>query len=367
VKLLERVSGWAIIAIGLLISALFIFRAVQMPSFTTDFTVMWTAGDWANSSVYHSATITEAQRWLTEPANSGPRPFAYPPSALLLFEPLGQIPFAAAYAGWCVLLLVAFAYAAREHCSAWWLAALAPPVVFGIWGGQPSILIAVVLLWGVPRLSDRPYLVGALLGLCAAIKPQCVLLVPVAIIAAKEWRPLAAFIGAGVFAVALSVARYGFDMWASWLSFLPEFRSIIDGMGLNQSGVSPASIGPALGLGDALSLVIQCLGIAAGLALVIWGWAKAEPICLPTLLIGGLLVSPYAMPYELAALMPLAVSALRNGNLLVGLSYTSVGAAFTLPLAALGQFLLRPKLHWQDDRDLQPALVDFRFRAIRPE
>lgn len=334
-KRLERVSGWAIIAIGLLISALFIFRAVQMPSFTTDFTVMWTAGDWANSSVYHSATITEAQRWLTEPANSGPRPFAYPPSALLLFEPLGQIPFRAAYAGWCALLLGAFSYAAREHCSAWWIALLSPPVVFGIWGGQPSILIAAALLWGLPRLSERPYLVGVMLGLCAAIKPQCVLLVPFAFAVAKEWRALIAFMGGGFAAVVVSVAVYGFEIWLNWLAFLPEFRSIVSSMGLHGSGVSPASIGPAFGLGHELSLAIQLFGICAGLALVIWGWRKSEALRLPALIIGGLLVSPYAMPYELAALMPYAASALLAGNLLMGLSYTSIGAALAVPLAAL--------------------------------
>jgi len=60
-----------------------------------DFTIFWTAGRFAltdPSQVYNTKTMTVAQAWAVNPIQ-GPRPFSYPPSALLMMAPFGLMPF----------------------------------------------------------------------------------------------------------------------------------------------------------------------------------------------------------------------------------------------------------------------------------
>jgi hypothetical protein len=66
-------------------------------------------------------------------------------------------------------------------------------------------------------LGRNPILAGALLGI-ATFKPTLWLMVPVALIAARQWRALAAAAAMGGLLALASLAVFGIDMWRQWLA-----------------------------------------------------------------------------------------------------------------------------------------------------
>src|SRR4029077_284984 len=68
---------------------------------------------------------------------------------------------------------------------------LAPAVAFNIGSGQNAFLTSALLIGGFILLPSRPGAGGVLLGVLT-YKPQLWLLAPVALVAAREWRALAA-------------------------------------------------------------------------------------------------------------------------------------------------------------------------------
>lgn len=308
-----RSIGVAILILGLGFSLGFLFLAVRATHNTSDFTVFWTAGRADPTHVYDAQGITDLQKWLTGNSTKALRPFAYPPSALLIFEPLAKLKFGWSYLLWGILISSVFLVASLPYLDRRLIPILmlSPPVVYGVWGGQPTILIAGIILASVTMIGQRPELAGVALGLAAALKPQCLLLVPIGLAASRQWRVLAFFLTSGMAAVLLSMSIFGIQLWFDWLDALPRFEHIVDSLDLTRWGVSPAAIAPMLGLSATWDLLFKGTGVIAGVALVWMGWRRDDnSIRSPSLICGTLLVSPYSMPYELAGLMPFAVTAL---------------------------------------------------------
>src|SRR5262249_6352334 len=77
-------------------------------------------------------------------------------------------------------------------------------------------LVAAILVAGFRMLGARPLLAGAILGILT-FKPQFWLLVPVALLAAGQWRVFfAAVASAGALALA-SAAIFGIESWVWWI------------------------------------------------------------------------------------------------------------------------------------------------------
>src|SRR5580658_2864871 len=104
-------------ALGLALAAVGALQIVSLLRFQPpgmDFLPLWTAGRMALSEpgrVYDFAAVTHAQAWLLPPHFAWMRPFAYPPTALLVLAPLGALPFWAALTVWLTAGLAAFLYA----------------------------------------------------------------------------------------------------------------------------------------------------------------------------------------------------------------------------------------------------------------
>jgi alpha-1,2-mannosyltransferase len=159
--------------------------------------------------------------WLSTPTPF--RPWVYPPTYLLAMLPFGALPFAASYVAFqlasAALLIVALwssaeRPAARPVVLAAALAGPAAAINAGM--GQNGFLTAALLVGGFRMLPNRPVLGGAILGMLT-MKPQFWLLVPVALVGAREWRALLwSFLAAGGLALA-SLAVFGIDCWRHWL------------------------------------------------------------------------------------------------------------------------------------------------------
>jgi hypothetical protein len=166
-------------------------------------------------------------------------------------------------------------------------------------------VLAVVDLDGKPRRA------GVWLALAAAIKPQAVLLAPLALVAGGAIEALlsAAVVGAAL--VALSAAVFGVPLWTQWLASLPGFQKVIESVPNLMSGViTPLGAANLLGLGGAAALAWRAAFALLGAALAWSAFARRAdaPTRLAALAAGSLLIAPYAMHYDGAMLVPAAVA-----------------------------------------------------------
>lgn len=228
-------------------------------------------------------------------------PFAYPPPYLLLIVPFGFASYPVSAALWVAGSLCAYMLAIKRALPGWMTAALAfPPVAICGISGQNSLFTAAIFICGMSLFSRSPFRAGLLLG-CLAIKPQLGLLLPLAFIAAREWR---AFAGAAISVVGLcatSVLLLGFAPWLGFLNQSTLFASIAtDGLvGWHKM----ASIYAALRLAGADSsfawaLHIAGMALAASLVWHVWRSRQDVAIRMATLAAASLLVSPYLYVYD---------------------------------------------------------------------
>lgn len=332
-----KVAVGAIVALALLSSINYAIYFYSGNPFRPDYSVFWTAARLAlvdPSRLYDAELVTQAQSWLVDPAR-GLRPWAYPPSGLLAFLPFSWLPFWISYFAWVGVSVAAYLWAARRFASGWWLAlvVLSPPFIVAAVSGQSALLVAAAILWAVSVSRDRPFAAGLVLGLAAAVKPQSLVAAPLLL----DRKGLTGFACGGSLAVLGSLV-FGIGPWLIWLEALPEFARIATDMGLVFS--TPTGLANLLGAPRALFW-------AAGAALGVWlalstrsGDAQAR---LVGLVGGGLLITPYAMIYDMVALMPVAVLALasaqRPSDLLRSLPVVGSGGMLTVPAMAAATIL----------------------------
>jgi len=140
-------------------------------------------------------------------------PSVYPPLAILVSVSLARIDFDAAYLIWSVALLAATAGALRIVGIRDWrcysLALLSPPVVYGVFFGNITLLLLLplALAW---RWRERALWTGLAVATLVAVKPFLVLLTVWLVITRRLRAALVAFIGA-VALIVLPWAVIGFD------------------------------------------------------------------------------------------------------------------------------------------------------------
>lgn len=343
----RRVTVGAMLAVGGAVSIAYVLYFLRGNPFRPDFSVFWTAARLAlvePGKLYDPEYVTQAQSWLVAPER-GLRPWAYPPSALLPFLPLGLVSFWPAFLIWCVVSAAAFLAAARRFVTGWGLLiiALSPAFIVAIVSGQTSLLIAAGMICAVGKMQDRPFLSGMALGALAAIKPQALIAAPLLL----DRKGLAGFIAGGAALVAGSLV-FGVGPWLDWLRALPRFGQIVRELGLGTS--TPTALGDVLGLNSRL-----CWALGASLGVVVAWRARGgdEATRLVGLVAGGLLITPYAMIYDMAGLVPVAVAALftasRPLDYIKSLPLWGVAGMLTVPAMAVLS-VWRPR----DDR---PALA----------
>ena len=120
--------------------------------------------------------------------------YSYPPVMLLLTAPFALIPYVPALFVWLSASWYAFYRAlklAMPGRGVLLLALAAPAVLINAVGGQNGCWTAALLGGGLSLLERRPYLAGALFG-TMIYKPHLALLLPVALVAGRQWRAIAA-------------------------------------------------------------------------------------------------------------------------------------------------------------------------------
>jgi Glycosyltransferase family 87 len=232
-------------------------------------------------------------------------PFAYPPTLILLIRPLALIPVKIALAAWMVASVTSYFWACWHRRWAGLIIVtglLAPSTLAVVFYAQLSLL-AVALLVGGLRLTDRrPILAGLLFGL-ASVKPQLGILVPVALISAQQWRAVASAAATALILALASGVVVGWTAWAKFPTALAVVSHYVTTHPRLLMHLSPTVHGGLrmMGVPDPAADVIQFL-VAGGVATIVWRSFRTgiTQLGIALVLTGTILATPYAFFYDLA-------------------------------------------------------------------
>lgn len=292
------------------------------------------AGDWSPlwagarvalsdpARIYDFALIEEMQAPMF--GEVGEHPFIYPPSALLFFIPFALLPLTASWLAFVAASAALFAIASAK-IGASRLVLVAPPVVLAAVVGQTTLMIAALGFAALILLPRAPVKAGILFALAASIKPTLLILAPVALLAAGQYRALAAAGFAGLIVIALSLLCFGLAPWLAWVAALPDFQAVfLANQSLVRTAVTPFALAARYDLHLPL-LLPTCAIIAVSAVILVFRRSDSVAARSAALFGGALLVSPYAMNYELALLAPavMTIKLRRMRHLVVPLTYAA--------------------------------------------
>ncbi|HWP17033.1 MAG TPA: glycosyltransferase family 87 protein [Xanthobacteraceae bacterium] len=271
--------------------------------FVNYFSGAWLALHQRASEIYHWPAYHAFQEALVGASVSPNYNYSYPPVMIALAVPFALLPYVPAFALWLVGGWYAFFSALRLATPNALLLALATPAVFiNTYCGQNGVWTAAFLGGGLCLLERRPVIAGVLFGL-QAYKPHLALMIPVALLAGRQWRAIAAAAATVGALVAASLALAGWDIWRDYVAFLPMLRlitlEVADGMWHRHASVF--MVVNQMGAGVTAAYAVQAaVGLGSAL-LVALAWAKRapEPLRNALTLIGALLATPYLQDYDL--------------------------------------------------------------------
>ena len=259
----------------------------------------------------------EAQRKAV-PATRADYLWHYPPTFQLLAAPLALLPYALSFFVFTALGFGAYLLACRpllNQPTPYWLLAAFPATLLCLYQGQNS-LYSAALFAGAALASERggrgALWAGLFIGLLA-FKPQFGLLIPVALIAAGQWRIFFAAAAATLGFCGLATAVFGLGLWQVFFDNLALVRTVFE------NGLLPWAKMPSawvffrfLGVGADVAYALQALVAlgAAATVVVVWRRIGMTRASWGVLVSASLLVPPYIFDYEMALLaIPLAIVA----------------------------------------------------------
>jgi hypothetical protein len=288
-----------------------------------DFHVLWQTGSRSQHEVYADH----------------PMPFVYPPTSLPLFKLVSLLPFIPSYFVWITFSALLFGFAVMRVSGAK-VAALAfftPAAIKGFLLGQSAMLLGGALFAAI-RLS--PLALGAVFGLVAAVKPQLVLLAPLAFLMRREWKTLIGMAGSFGLAVLISLIAYGPAIWVDWVRAFPHFHDVIMRFNVLSMTITPAGRAEYLGLPV---LPVLLASAAIGLAAVVVMAKRVEGEMLIGLIAGAsLAASPYAHTHDTMALIPACIALLSKGSWSMAIAAAMIitGTAALTPIGLLAGLII---------------------------
>ncbi len=331
---------------------------------SVDFVSFWAAGRMLLEGAGPAIYDIEAHRAVEQAAvgHVGLMPFPYPPPFALIVAPFGAVPYGTAFGLWVAATLALYLAAARRWMPP--LVALAQPsVLVNGFIGQAAFLTSAVFMAGTRLLATRPMLGGVILGLLA-VKPQLGILLPLALVAGRQWR---AFAGAALSSIALLLAPLplvGLGGYAAFLTSASTFAGYVAaGRWPWQELASIYALLSYFAVPRPIAVAVHLL-VAVGAAALVWrAWRGDRAGKVATLAAATLLIPPYLLTYD-GLLLALPVAFLlvdaRRPRLAIAvwsLSLLAVGAVFrfyeapnVLPLAALAALLAIERVNASPDR-----------------
>jgi hypothetical protein len=341
-----RLAAFAI-AVMFVIGAVAAVVLARSGSIVADFLSFWAAGHltaggqpaMAYDLARHHAVEAEIV------SRVGTLPFVYPPPFLLVVVPFGLLSFWIALAAWIAISAGLYLTASWRMIEPRFALAQAGAAANFV-TGQNGFLTSAIFVGGTRLISTRPFVAGAILGLLC-FKPQLAILLPVALIAGREWRAIAGGVASSIVLLVAALLLFGTDSYQGFLALLPHFSQWLSaGRWPWGEMASTFALLRALGVPTAPALLIHGAIALAAAALTARAWALKLDSRGPILAAATLLIPPYLFTYD-ALLLTIPLGWLlrrRSGGarfLLVWIfSLLPVVAYFTpfpntIPLAAM--------------------------------
>ena len=348
----RRLAGTIGLALGAAVFALYLglWGALIASGGTdgADYTAFYTGwtivlhGDGTN--LYDPATQAAAQREILggRSFEAGLNPFNNPPHLVLPFVPLALVPLRASYLVWAavqvallgwliwrLLTQVAADWSREERVLLVGGSLAAPPLALALFQGSFSLLMTVAILEVYLALRRGRDGGAALWLVVASVKPQAVLAVGFAMLAARRWRLLGVVAVAMAVLIASATVVMGPGVWSHYARFLGDYVGSFDVMSVRPSvmwnlrGTLTLLIGPDVSAVQAATInTIALIAQVVALAVVGWLWRGRWDVGSPAFalrfsltLVLGMLLSPHLNPHDGLLLIPavaIAYGALRT-------------------------------------------------------
>ncbi|CCD94563.1 conserved membrane hypothetical protein [Bradyrhizobium sp. ORS 375] len=272
-----------------------------------DFFGLWSFGKYAalsGAGIYDPVALARYQQTLDPALDGGGFPYPYPPTFLLVLIPLGMLALPVAYVCWISVSFVLYGVAAlgRDWRSLTGLALLAAPTtLINAITGQNGFLSAALLIGGLRLLANHPVIAGVLLGLLA-YKPQFVLLMPVVLLASRNWRAILSAIATTMIVVIVTSAALDPWIWLQWIVRFPEYQAQLQANQTSLDHMMPTVIAGlhALGAPPPVGSVIQLI-LSCSVIVMVWeSWRRGmTDRAIALVAVGSIVVTPYAMIYDM--------------------------------------------------------------------
>ncbi len=224
-----------------------------------------------------------------------------------------MLPYNGALIAWTLVGVAAYLIVVRKIAperDTLWVALAFPGALLTILDGQNGLITAALFGGGLLLLERRPWIAGALFGLLC-YKPQFGILLPVALVAGRQWRAATAAALVVSALVVLSAALFGMQTWRAFMDGIPLATHSMMGQGDVGFGKLQSIFGAARqwGASAAVGYAMQAIVGLLTAGAVLWIWLKSGrfPAKAAALVTGTLLVTPYLLDYDLVLLaLPIA-------------------------------------------------------------
>jgi hypothetical protein len=292
---------------------------------SVDFASFYAAGALADAGMprdaYDDAKLQRAEEQATAPGVKHEF-FFNPPTLLLVMAPFARLPYLASFYLFEIVTVAAWLVLGTRTAGggiAAMLVLMAVPSFWWVLGeGQNSFLSAALIAGGLLALPRRPVLAGIAFGaLC--YKPQLGLMLPVALIAGREWRALAAAAAAVAAACEAVTISYGAGVWAAFLAMARH--AVGNGSAIDSGIVSLAGrvdlrgAAQFLGLGGTVALAVWLAALVGAGCAVVFLWRRGALETRNAGLAAAVLVAtPFALFYDLVMASLAAAWLVRAGR-----------------------------------------------------
>jgi hypothetical protein len=274
-----------------------------------DWLALWSAPVIARSlspaSLYDWPSLHAAQTALGLPADKF-GPFPYPPTFLAILWPLGSLSVGAAFAVFMIAGFLLYLVASTDSRWTFPFAALNPGVVINFLVGQTGLLSGGLMLGAARLITRHPVAAGALFGVLS-YKPQLGIMVPVALLAARQWTCIASATITTALMIAATSWCFGVGAWEGCWQSLGEYAQTSYAQ-TRIEALSPtvSAMLRSMGASDGLAMGAQVVTTIVS-AIGVWiSWRNLDarhPLpAIVVLCAATFLATPHALFYDLTML-----------------------------------------------------------------
>ena len=264
-----------------------------------DFISFWAAGRLVLMHVPSAAYSIQAHHAIEQSAvlKVGLIPFPYPPPFLALVTPFAMTSFETGFVLWVTITGLFYGFAASRAAPLNFAFGNAPTCV-GSMIGQTCFLMAGIFILGLSLIGSAPFLGGAVLGLML-FKPQLALLLPVAMLAGREWRVIAGAVISTTLVLALGLVAFGPSAYLAFWNILPNYVAFLRDNRLPWYELASVfAVARSAGASQTLASLAHLIVALIATALTAHAWWLKQPSRIPILAASTLLISPYFFTYD---------------------------------------------------------------------